>query len=281
MMNRCISILLLIVFGFLSHHALAQDIFDREHSYAFANYLFLSGEYKMALAEYERLHFLQPQDTLIFFRLVQSYRLAGNRQVALEKIEKNLGNPDVKISSGLQKEYIRLLILNSRYNQCRKYLSETVCLPEPDIQFLKLSNEIMAGDFDTGRVLLQNPGVLMSFPLTNQYQVLLSKEAQFHYKKPAVAMILSGLIPGSGKVYTGNWKDGMVNFLMVFGSAFQSYRGFTKYGTGNAYGWIFGGISLIFYTGNIWGSGKAAHITNHRFLHAIHSDAENILLHYH
>ena len=281
MMNRCISIFMLIVFGFLSHHAPAQDIFDREHSFAFANYLFLCGEYKMASAEYERLHFLQPQDTLILLRLVQSYWLAGNRQVALEKIEKNLGNPDVKISSGLQKEYIRLLILNSRYNQCRKYISETVCLPEPDTQFLKLSNEILAGNFETARVLLQKPGALMSFPLTNQYQILLSKEAQFHYKKPAVAMILSGLIPGSGKLYTGNWKDGMVSFLMVFGSAFQSYRGFTKYGTGNAYGWIFGGISLIFYTGNIWGSGKAAHMTNHRFLHAIHSDAENILLHYH
>lgn len=280
MINRCVRFLWLVVFAFLSHHAPAQDIFDREHSYAFANYLFFSGEYKMAAAEYERLHFLQPQDTLILFRLVQSYRLAGNSEVALEKIEKKLGNPDVKMSSSLQREYIRLLILNSRYNQCRRYISEVVCLPEPDIQFLKLSNEIMAGNFDTARVLLQTYGVSPSFPFANQYQVLLSKEAQFHYKKPAVAMILSGIIPGSGKVYTGNWKDGMISFLMVFGTAFQSYRGFTKYGSGNAYGWIFGGISLIFYTGNIWGSGKAAHMTNHRFLRTIHSDAENILLHY-
>lgn len=106
----------------------------------------------------------------------------------------------------------------------------------------------------------------------------LSKQAKaFKPKKPWVAVMMSAILPGSGKFYTGNYKDGIFSLLVVGGSAFQAYRGFNKDGVSSTSGWIFAGLTTGFYAGNVYGSAKSAQVYNQNFWLEIEKDAEDII----
>ena len=81
---------------------------------------------------------------------------------------------------------------------------------------------------------------------------------------------MSAIIPGSGKFYTGRWRDGAVAFLFVSLNTWQAYRAFNKNGINSIYGWIFGTISLTFYSANIYGSYKSALNFNKKILNNLH-----------
>jgi TM2 domain-containing membrane protein YozV len=80
------------------------------------------------------------------------------------------------------------------------------------------------------------------------------------YKSPAWAGIFSAIIPGSGKMYVGEWGDGIAGFLLTGLFAFLAYDNFKADHKTRA--WIFTGIGAFFYAGNIYGSIAAAQIYN-------------------
>ena len=84
------------------------------------------------------------------------------------------------------------------------------------------------------------------------------------HKSPFLAGAFSTIIPGSGKFYTGDWKDGIISLVMVSAIAYQAYRGFDRAGVSSVYGWIYGTIAAGFYLGNIYGSVKSAQRYNKR-----------------
>jgi hypothetical protein len=92
--------------------------------------------------------------------------------------------------------------------------------------------------------------------LGQAYQPVIAAGTAIHYRKPWVAASLSAVVPGAGKVYAGQWKDGLFSLLFVAINGYQSYRGFHQKGLQSARGWIFGGLALGFYTGNVYGSAQ-------------------------
>ena len=97
----------------------------------------------------------------------------------------------------------------------------------------------------------------------------------FKRKSPGLAMAMSTVLPGSGKAYSGFWGDAAMSLMFVSTNAWLAYRGFNKKGVKSASGWIFGGVSLGFYMGNIWGSGKAAKTYNEVEYEKMYHDAKN------
>jgi hypothetical protein len=92
---------------------------------------------------------------------------------------------------------------------------------------------------------------------------LINESLELKYKSPFLALSLSTLVPGSGKAYSGRWKDGLFSFIIVGTSVWQSYRGFNRNGVSSAYGWIFGSLAFGFYSANIFGSyNTAKHYNN-------------------
>jgi TM2 domain-containing membrane protein YozV len=81
-----------------------------------------------------------------------------------------------------------------------------------------------------------------------------------HYKSLALAGTLSAIIPGSGKMYVGEWGDGITALLTTSLFAFLAYDNFRNDHTTRA--WIFSGIGAFFYAGNIYGSIASAQIFN-------------------
>jgi tetratricopeptide (TPR) repeat protein len=88
------------------------------------------------------------------------------------------------------------------------------------------------------------------------------KGTKLSLKSPSCAVIMSAVIPGSGKAYCGRMWDGLYSFLVVAAMSWQSYEGFSKNGISSGRGISFGLLGLIFYGGNILGSFNAAKLYN-------------------
>ncbi|MCD5383470.1 hypothetical protein LR066_01750 [candidate division WOR-3 bacterium] len=81
-------------------------------------------------------------------------------------------------------------------------------------------------------------------------------------KSPAIAGLLSSVVPGAGKIYSGRSIDGIQSFITVGAAALQAYLGFRKDGIRSIRGWISSSVGVVFYLGNIYGSVIAARIHN-------------------
>ena len=87
----------------------------------------------------------------------------------------------------------------------------------------------------------------------------------FKPRKKWVAALLSTIVPGLGKVYVGDWRQGGYAFLGNTVLAVQAYEGYRKRGYADARFIGFGGLFMTFYIGNIWGSALRVHIREEEF----------------
>jgi tetratricopeptide (TPR) repeat protein len=252
----------------------AQDLFDIPHSRKFAYYLYLSGDFDLAIKEYERIVFFDSTDFESRLNLVKSYRHNGDYDKAIIRT-RDFFTSLADISHGFSDEYCRSLILNKSINESREFLSANNNFTGDNKTFFLVSTELFDENYEKAREIIvtnQIPGN----PYIDNYRKLLDNKMYFKYKSPAISVALSSIIPGSGKVYSGAWKDGLVSFFFVATSAFQSYRGFEKKGVESAYGWIFGGMAAGFYLGNLFGSAKAAHKYNYDLKHNLKHKIEEV-----
>jgi tetratricopeptide (TPR) repeat protein len=85
---------------------------------------------------------------------------------------------------------------------------------------------------------------------------LLDRNREVPRKSPAVAGLMSAVVPGSGYMYAGRYGDGLValivNGLFIAGTVAAIHQ------ESYAVAAIVGGIGLPFYVGNIYGSANAA-----------------------
>ena len=82
------------------------------------------------------------------------------------------------------------------------------------------------------------------------------------HKNALTAALFSAIIPGSGKIYTGEIGDGITAFITTALSAYLAYSNFKA--DHNFRGWLFTGLTAFFYSGNIYGSAVSAQIYNAR-----------------
>ena len=81
-------------------------------------------------------------------------------------------------------------------------------------------------------------------------------------KSPALAGLLSAVLPGAGKAYVGRWGDAVFSLLLVASpGAISAYR-FYSTGPSSASAWVTGGFAAVFYFANVYGSFTAARIYN-------------------
>ena len=273
-MTRLIkNTILLLLFSF-TFQGFGQNLYDLEHSQKFANYLYKTKQYKLAAEEFERVCFLSPDDTASLLKMVRSYRLAGNFSTPLAKIDSFYvdyeGFPTV-----FAHEYTKNLLLNRDLNKVEEFLTDNKNIETEEKQYYLLGTVLLRKDWTTaGKMLGENACK------TEECQsiLLIAEESQqLKYKSPALAGFMSTVIPGTGKIYTKNWKDGLISLLLVSANAFQAYRGFSQQGKRSAYGWVFGGLTVAFYSGNVWGSVKAAKKYNSNIDDEIYRKAENTL----
>lgn len=87
-----------------------------------------------------------------------------------------------------------------------------------------------------------------------------AKLNSLEYKSPLTAGIFSAIIPGSGKIYTHNYSDGIMSFLLTALFGYLAYDNFKA--NHDFRGGLFAAIGTFFYAGSIYGSIISAKIFN-------------------
>ena len=220
---------------------------------AFADYLFCTKDYLRAAEEYERYLSFEPNDTADF-KIVLSYSNIGKHKLVEEKFYSFSSSS--KFYALAQLEYYKSVFQREDFHFFRKtYLNQ-----KPDSDILKKlfnfsflltedelpSNEEFVSPFDSLERSIMN-----DFYYTRLYP---------SYKNPLVALLISTVIPGGGKIYTGEYGDGIVSFITTGLFAFLTYDNFKANHVFR--GWLFAGLGTFFYAGNIYGSFASAEIYN-------------------
>lgn len=271
------AFIILAWFGSLPHFAGAQqNLFDYDHTLRFARHLSASGQYRFAADEYERLFFSNPSDTIVALELARNYRLGKMCEQSAWLFSELGQNDSVYNNSNFNHEYLRYAL------RCGvpfdDYFSHTSVLPSGVAVFYNLSyywatknyNEVVRYNREQ-RTLLEQ-----AYPELYHLGVMYDLEKR---KSPALAALMSAVMPGSGKAYSDRWGDAVISLLFVGSNAWASYRAFNKKGVKSVNGWIFGTLAFSFYSSNIWGSAKAAKNYNSEVNQRYQRNAEAIIHH--
>lgn len=271
-------ILFLLFWGlFLSLSCYSQNdanVFDEAHSLRYANHLRASKQYQSAALEYERVLFFKTQDTLIQQYLLDSYFRASRYEVGLARTQQLYPSTEAMPAS-LAFTYGKLLLRNGNHLQLSGFLSRNQQLESPNKALLQIGNALITRDWDQAQTTYQT---YQSIPqISNTYGSLIERSQNLSSKRPLVAMSLSMVVPGLGKVYTNQWKDGIISLITVGSFAYTAWRSYNRNGFENPFFWLYGGIALGFYGGNLYGSWQSALRYNEKQVQSLIHDTEAVL----
>ncbi len=243
--------LLLLLFFATSQPQTLNELHSPENIRMFADHLFSEKDYLRSVSEYERLSGLEFNDT-IQFKIAFAYQSMEKYEIALGKFS-NI-KPESVFHDESEKEYYKTLLQSGRYEDLQ---SNLINKDEKDFQRLLYLSYLF-----TSNKLLYQQNFLEPFPSAEQEKILYfyNQKKDPTYKSSWLSGLMSAFIPGSGKIYLGEFGDGIAAFLATSLFTFLSYDNFSH--DHNFRGWLFAGLGFFFYTGNIYGSVAAAQIYN-------------------
>lgn len=249
--------LLLCVFCWLSCVSLkaqnaAPNLFDWEHSLRYAEYLENAALYDMAAQEYKHLLALRPADSL-HVACLRNFRLANFPDSTLRHIAKNYDT--TQLSGAVAKEYTWALAEKRNFEKIATthYLSNNYDTTSK--HQIQTCGHLLREDYAAAQNLSN------AHQLTD-LQALAEKGRRIKNRKVWVARLLSTIVPGSGKIYAGEWQDGLLSMVSIGLMGWQAQRGFEKRGAKSVYGWINASMGFTFYLGNIYGAGRSVRVKN-------------------
>lgn len=270
-MKKQLFKVLTIVLLFQFYNGFSQDLYTYENSKKFGEYLLKSGQFDLATKEYERLVFLNSSSDSLKLNLIKAYRLSGKFDTGLLRVSQ-LYPETAEMPFPHAMEYSKILMNKRSFPEAVSFWNESKSIPAEDKVLLKTTTLIFDSKFKNAQAQLAQFGNVQN-PLAAGYQSILDRGLSGKKKSPFLAAAMSAIVPGTGKAYTKNWKDGLISFVFVGVMAFQSYRMFNKHGVNDARGWIYGTIGTGFYIGNIYGSAKSANDFNRKKINALQHEA--------
>jgi hypothetical protein len=271
-MKFFLPILLLLAPGFLN----AQDIYDYAHSRAYARYLLQSRQYQLAAEEYERLIFLRPENDTLRADLLRVYRQGDTPKYGLDKWASWQQTPRAK-SPLLYTEYSKLLLRGGFPGEARTLAVTSGMFDSTQIRRTVLYANMLEQKWPEARKSIEAIPASEKISRRTDLEKLIKRGENEKMKSPWVATALSVPLPGMGKVYAGEWKDGLISILFIGMNTWQAYRRFDREGIDTFWGWIHGGFALGFYTGNIYGAHKAVRRQNKKKLNRLQHATEALV----
>lgn len=248
--------LLAAVALFCFHSVKSQNLFDRDHTSRFARYLYNSGQYKLAAQEYERWVFMSPNTDSARVPLIKSYRKAGDLTKGLSRLH-DLYADTFLTNKTVLKEWSYLQLLQGHGDSV-----QTILLASPQVDantknYILMNTALLQKQWKPA-TMYYNQGLLTNAAEFEPYRPVFNDISNLKHKSPALAAAFSAVVPGTGKVYTGQWKDGVIATIMIGACAYQAFRGYQLDGFNSVRFWAFAGFGTGFYLGNIYGSVKSA-----------------------
>ena len=249
-----------------------RDYYSPDNVRKFADFLYEEGDYLRAAGEYQRYLFYQPRESdQIHYKIARCYRLGGQSEKAIQLYETFLQvYPDSPLASGTYYQIGVSYFFMEQYEESVSYLDAT--LPSmADVRHRTASQELIGLSYlmqkqwlEADKIfnVLQESDVAAVRERATVYRNYAVQGTQLPSRSPFLAGILSTIIPGAGRLYTGRLGDALTSLLTVSLTGWQAYDGFQKDGLSSAKGWALGTLSGIFYVGNIYGSVISARVYN-------------------
>ncbi len=250
------TVIFLLTSFFIYPQSDSINFHSPENKKKFADYLFCEGDYLRAVEEYESICDLYRNDT-VDFKIMLSYSSLGLFKKSNE-IYNQFNYESVYYSDGY------LISLKNKLMIEQRELEYPINLSFDSDQSKSFGKVSTISMLYAEEPMLSKEKFVLSFDKDEQSTV--SKLFEFKFnppsKSPAIAGVLSAVIPGSGKMYVGEWGDGITALLVNGLLAFLAYDNFRA--KHNTRAWIFTGLGAFFYAGNIYGSVASAQIFNAR-----------------
>jgi len=219
----------------------------------FADYLFNSGDFMRAAADYKRLFFLA--DDIRVKRYAQM--MLGESYLANNEFESALAvfsdNNDTSLLSlnkyGQARSYLNI----SEYQKARQILSQV-----KDSNLTRLSQILIGWSYFKEKSF--ESGAASFNPFTDDSTLItLTKfnSRNLSQRSRLLSACLSAVIPGTGQIYSGRLGDGLYSFLTIATSAGISYYYWKKDESKIKFS-IFAFLTGLFWAGNVYGANIAA-----------------------
>lgn len=219
---------------------------------AFGAHLFCGGDYLRAHDEFASVPFAFLNDTAKL-RLADCNVMLSGQDSALWVMR------SVK-DEALLREFslfaLRTYFQNGAYNKALQF-TQSKLLPDDELLPLSLvAKALLNGQDDYAKISAPR----LTPDDKSELVKLLTAVHDGNKKSPLTAALLSAVLPGAGKFYTGRPGDGITAFIMTGLMAFLAVDNY-RYGHQFRAG-IFSAAALVFYAGNIYGSAASAQIYN-------------------
>ncbi len=247
----------LLVFPFSVYFPQSANPFhsDAERK-AFASFLFNKGDYLRARFEWESLSSGSLNDT-VRLRLAYSCIKANDFKSALAQL--------ALINDTLAKRDVRNYLLrnwfeNGDYEQLTTYVSHGQT--ESGFHSTEMPPLVSVARLLSGNTQNYSPSSFATVA-DNEREMLLAMQKKL--TEPAGksvwgAALLSTVVPGLGKIYTGKTGDGITAAIVTGLLGFLAVDNFNN--GHNFRGYVFSVAGAVFYAGNIYGSAASAQIVN-------------------
>jgi tetratricopeptide (TPR) repeat protein len=256
-----------------SLHTFGQDLFSLEKSKYYANYLFTAEDYRQAITEYERVYFFEPTDSTLS-KLLVCYRYTKQYEKGIERYQNSRSIRKILLPKVFD-EYNKLLLESGHFELLTIELSQNKQLADSTISNTKLKANLLQGKWNSANLALS--GMKSEDVFYQNAQKTVNRGLALKYKSVPKAVLLSAIIPGAGKAYANNWKDGLFSLLLTAGAGYQGFRAFKKLGPQSLLGYAYTGIGVGFYIGNLVGTAKETKKRNKIAYEKIQNDTRQLI----
>jgi tetratricopeptide (TPR) repeat protein len=258
--------------------------FGPERVLAFAEHLQRQGDFRRAITEYQRYLFsgeTEHRSRALYQMGLSFYKLNEPVHAAPHFLEASrvADTPLLRDSAGLA--YAASLLAGETYAAFFD-VAATTRFDDPALQ-VRLTDMVALAHIRRGEWQLAESVLAASASVQARNQVdvtassmsvLVTRGQNLPRKSPALAGVLSSLVPGAGKVYTNRLEDGLYSLLLVGGASRLAYEGFRNDGKSSTKGWVFGTLGAALYAGNIYGSVVAVRLYNASHKEALQHDIQ-------
>ena len=252
------------------------EYYAPENVRKFADFLYKQGDYRRAADEYQRyLFYISDEGTeseQVRYKIALCYRFAGDNERAIQNFETLLqSHHRSRFASRAYYQIGATYFLTDQFEQSVQFLRQAL----PHItdtqqhaeaeQLIGLSYLMQKRWSEAGEVFktLQGSDVIIVREKASVYHDYAEAGAQLPARSLFLAGVLSTILPGAGRLYTGRRIGDALNSLLTVGlTGWQAYDGFRRDGLSSVKGWTLGTIGGIFYVGNIYGSVISARVYN-------------------
>jgi hypothetical protein len=236
----------------------AQNIYDAQHAWEYAQHLYRQKAYVAAAEEYLRVLNRQAHNTEALDSAISALTKAGKYEQTVSLLNNHFSADEIP------DKYRDILITEA-------LRTEQFTIAQKHITAMKDSFPTKAAAYKNAQFILAGAyKKTTAFKFESKSNTLLQLKnladscQNIRFKRPAFYAISAAIIPGSGHMASGNSEMGMQYLFMFAANGFQAYKAYEIKGKGDKYAFVFTGIAAGIYLGNIYGAYREAQYRNNQ-----------------